>query len=132
VFHRGPNALTCALEAAGNRSSYDVCILPHWDLSLATVEHFDAPASALLRHANIQRDTISWRVGLATRQVDGNHRKYIAIAAKTTSNTATMMIQAVEPRPNRDGDTAANVSTSILTAGSRPESEGGQPYRSVG
>ena len=53
VFHRGPNALTCAVEAAGGRSSYDVCILPHWDLSLATVEHFDAPASALRRHAEI-------------------------------------------------------------------------------
>ena len=53
VFHRGPDALTCAVEAAGGRSSYDVCILPHWDLSLATVEHFDAPASALRRHAEI-------------------------------------------------------------------------------
>ena len=28
VFHRGPDALTCAVEAAGGRSSYDVCILP--------------------------------------------------------------------------------------------------------
>ena len=46
VFHRGPDALTCAVEADG-RSSYDVCILPHWNLSEATVEHFDAPASAL-------------------------------------------------------------------------------------
>ena len=53
VFHRGPDALTCAVEAAGGRSSYDVCILPHWDLSVATVEHFDAPASALRRHAEI-------------------------------------------------------------------------------
>ena len=53
VFHRGPDALTCAVETAGGRSSYDVCILPHWDLSLATVEHFDAPASALRRHAEI-------------------------------------------------------------------------------
>jgi hypothetical protein len=53
VFHRGPDALTCAVEAAGGRSSYDVCILPHWDLSLATVEHFDGPASALRRHAEI-------------------------------------------------------------------------------
>ena len=53
VFHRGPDALTCAVDAASGRSSYDVCILPHWNLSLATVEHFDAPASALQRHAEI-------------------------------------------------------------------------------
>ena len=53
VFHRGPDALTCAVEAGGRRSSYDVCILPHWNLSEATVEHFDAPASALRRHAEI-------------------------------------------------------------------------------
>jgi hypothetical protein len=53
VFHRGPDALTCAVEAAGSRLSYDVCILPHWDLSLATVEHFDGSASALRRHAEI-------------------------------------------------------------------------------
>jgi hypothetical protein len=53
VFYRGHDALTCAIETAGGRSSYDVCVLPHWDLSLATVEHFDAPAGALRRHAEI-------------------------------------------------------------------------------
>jgi hypothetical protein len=54
VFHRGPDAVTCAVEAGGRRrSSYDVCILPHWNLCDATVEHFDAPASALRRHAEI-------------------------------------------------------------------------------
>ena len=53
VFHRGSDTLTCAVEASGRRSSYDVCILPHWNLSEATVEHFDAPASALRRHAEI-------------------------------------------------------------------------------
>jgi hypothetical protein len=35
------------------RASYDVCVLPHWNLSEATVEHFDTPASALWRHAEI-------------------------------------------------------------------------------
>jgi hypothetical protein len=53
VFHRGSDALTCAVEGGGRRSSYDVCILPHWNLSEATVEHFDAPTSALRRHAEI-------------------------------------------------------------------------------
>ena len=53
VFHRGPDTLTCAVEAGGRPSSFDVCILPHWNLSEATVEHFDTPASALRRHAEI-------------------------------------------------------------------------------
>jgi hypothetical protein len=53
VFHRGPDVLTCAVEAGADRSSYDVCVLPHWNLSVATVEHFDAAASALQRHAEI-------------------------------------------------------------------------------
>ena len=56
VFHRGAEVLTCAIEAAGRRS-YDVCILPHWNLAEAAVEHFDAPASALRRHAEI-----AWRL----------------------------------------------------------------------
>jgi hypothetical protein len=45
VFHRGAATLTCVVEAAENRSGYDVCILPDWDLSAATVERFDAPAA---------------------------------------------------------------------------------------
>ena len=53
VFQRGPDVLTCAIEAGGRQSSYEVCILPHWNLSEATVEHFDAPGSALRRHAEI-------------------------------------------------------------------------------
>jgi hypothetical protein len=53
VFHRGDDALTCAVEVSGRRSSYDVCIFPHWNLSEATVEHFDGAASALHRHAEI-------------------------------------------------------------------------------
>jgi hypothetical protein len=53
VFYRGPDTMTCAIEAGGRRSSYDVCVLPHWNLCEATVEHFDAPASALRRHAEI-------------------------------------------------------------------------------
>ena len=52
VFHRGADVQTCAVEPGGH-DSYDVCILPHWNLSEATVEHFDAPASALRRHAEV-------------------------------------------------------------------------------
>jgi hypothetical protein len=53
VFYRGGDALTCAVEAGRDRSPYNVYILPHGDLSVATVEHFTAPASALRRHAEI-------------------------------------------------------------------------------
>ena len=53
VFHRGSDALTCAVEASSDRSSYDVCILPHWNLAEGTVERFEAPVSALRRHAEI-------------------------------------------------------------------------------
>lgn len=45
--------MTCAVEAAENRSGYDVCILPGWDLSAAAVERFEAPAGALRRHAEV-------------------------------------------------------------------------------
>jgi hypothetical protein len=53
VFHRGADTLTCVVEAAENRSGYDVCTLPDWDFSAAAVERFDAPASALRRHAEV-------------------------------------------------------------------------------
>jgi hypothetical protein len=53
VFHHGSDTLTCAVEASDHRPSYDVCILPHWNLAEATVEHFVAPADALRRHAQI-------------------------------------------------------------------------------
>ena len=53
VFQRGAVALTCAVEAAADRSSYEVCVFPHWNVSLGTVERFTAPGSALQRHAEI-------------------------------------------------------------------------------
>jgi hypothetical protein len=53
VFQRGPEVLTCAVGNNGQPSSYDVCVLPHWNLSDSTVERFKAPAGALRRHAEI-------------------------------------------------------------------------------
>jgi hypothetical protein len=53
VFHRGSDALTCAVEVTGDQPSYEVCVLPHWNLFDAAVEHFEAPESALRRHAEI-------------------------------------------------------------------------------
>src|SRR4026208_1265821 len=53
VFHRGGHALTCAVEMTADRSSYDVCIFPHWNLSLAPTASFAPPAARLQRHAEI-------------------------------------------------------------------------------
>jgi len=53
VFHRGADSLTCAIETAASRTSYDVCILPHWNLEVASVEPFPAAKNAMRRHAEI-------------------------------------------------------------------------------
>jgi hypothetical protein len=36
-------------------SSYDVCIVPHWDVSAAAVETLATPGRALQRHAEIAK-----------------------------------------------------------------------------
>ena len=54
VFRRDTDAITCELDARG-RHSYDVCVVPHWNVSSAVIEHYDTPAAALLRHAEIAR-----------------------------------------------------------------------------
>ena len=54
VLQRDTNAITCQLDARGNRS-YEVCVLPHWDPSSAVIERFDAATPALLRHAEVAR-----------------------------------------------------------------------------
>jgi hypothetical protein len=46
------NAITCQLDARGNRS-YELCVVPHWDPSSAVIERFDTPTLALLRHAEV-------------------------------------------------------------------------------
>jgi hypothetical protein len=52
VFVRGPHALTCEVRVCG-RQTYDVCVVPHWDVSSSAVETFNRPAAALRRHAEI-------------------------------------------------------------------------------
>ena len=54
VFHKGPDAVTCAVEVTDTHS-YEVCVLPHWNVSESVVEHFEAPAGAVRRHAEIAR-----------------------------------------------------------------------------
>lgn len=54
IFERNARTLTCELDVSGNRD-YDVCVVPHWDVSSSHIEHFEAPAAAFLRHAEIAR-----------------------------------------------------------------------------
>jgi hypothetical protein len=54
ILQRDTNAITCQLDARGNRS-YEVCVVPHWDPSSAVIERYDAPTPALLRHAEVAR-----------------------------------------------------------------------------
>ena len=53
VFHREGHALTSAVEATPDQSSFELCVLPHWNLSMGTVEQFMTAASALHRHAEV-------------------------------------------------------------------------------
>ena len=52
VFLRDSKTLTCEVRVCGNRT-YDVCVVPHWDVSSSVIETYERPASALRRHAEI-------------------------------------------------------------------------------
>lgn len=54
VFRRATDAITCEIDAAGDHA-FDVCIVPHWDVSAATIERFDAEYRAFERHAELAR-----------------------------------------------------------------------------
>ena len=53
LFHRGAETLTCAIEPAGDGRSFDVFVLPHWNMTAAAAERFDAASGAFRRHAEI-------------------------------------------------------------------------------
>jgi hypothetical protein len=54
ILQRDTNAITCQLDARGDRS-YELCMVPHWDPASAVIERFDAPMPALLRQADITK-----------------------------------------------------------------------------
>jgi hypothetical protein len=75
IFRRDTKAVTCEVRVCG-KQTYDVCVLPHWDVSSSTIETFKHPTSALRRHAEIAwyfrqagwsvvRDGASQAVGVA-------------------------------------------------------------------
>ena len=54
IFRRGGVALTCRVDARAT-SSYDVSVVPHWNVSAAAVERLETPGRALQRHAEIAK-----------------------------------------------------------------------------
>jgi len=52
IFRRKCASLTCEINA-NTTGGYDVCVVPHWDVSLAAIERFDGVTSALQRHAEL-------------------------------------------------------------------------------
>ena len=54
TFTKRDAVLTCEL-ATNREGGYDVCLVPHWDVTAAAVEQFDAAVSALRRHAELVR-----------------------------------------------------------------------------
>src|SRR3990167_5941273 len=52
VFHRDEDAITCEIDTAGERA-FDVCIVPHWDVSASSIERFDTVHRAFERHAEL-------------------------------------------------------------------------------
>ena len=55
-FERGDRHLACMVQAAAITSSYEVAIVPLWDVGRSAVESFDNSAAALHRHAAIASD----------------------------------------------------------------------------
>jgi hypothetical protein len=52
VFLKGMKSITCEVRV-NSAQSFDVCVLPHWDVSSGVVEGFKDMANALRRHAEI-------------------------------------------------------------------------------
>jgi hypothetical protein len=55
TFLRGTKTLTCEVRVFG-KQTYNVCVVPHWDVSSSVVETFKRPGVALRRHAEIASD----------------------------------------------------------------------------
>ena len=55
TFSKGTRSITCQLDNDPRDSSYDVCVVPHWDVSSAVVEVAQEPIGAFRRHADIAR-----------------------------------------------------------------------------
>ncbi len=52
TFGQGSLALTCSVNA-GDHGSYDVSLVPHWNLAASVIDECPSIATALERHAEI-------------------------------------------------------------------------------
>lgn len=52
TFQRNAATLTCEIDVADD-NGFEVCVVPHWDVNASMIERFDAPMTALERHARI-------------------------------------------------------------------------------
>jgi hypothetical protein len=55
ILRRRAATLTCEVNVTSN-GAYDVCIVPHWDVSQSILERCGGATDALRRHAEIARD----------------------------------------------------------------------------
>lgn len=67
-FERHRQRITCQVSAAPAAMGYEVMTVPHWDINATAIETFDAPGSALCRHATIvaQRREAGWNLDTYT------------------------------------------------------------------
>jgi hypothetical protein len=78
IFRRNDEILTCEVDVtSGHR--YEVCVIPHWDVSQSVVERFRAPLSAFERHAEIARQLRAG--GWMVTGRDARHRGTPVVAA---------------------------------------------------
>ena len=54
MFERRDSGLTAQVDVTP-AGTYELCVVPHWDVSRAVVEPFTGPIAALRRHAEIAR-----------------------------------------------------------------------------
>jgi len=53
TFQQNRRVLTCAVRAENDGASFDVTLVPHWDVSATSIETFDKESGAFARHAEI-------------------------------------------------------------------------------
>ena len=64
VLSRGQDAITCQVTAHSNQRTFDVGVLPHWDVQSGAIHVVAGPSQALTLHARIAsrlRDS-GWRI----------------------------------------------------------------------
>ena len=53
TFQKDDKSITCQIEGNQAAASYDVSVVPHWDVASAVVEEAETPFGAFQRHAEI-------------------------------------------------------------------------------